>query len=87
MAALLGYPLISYAHNIIRTAYSRKPVRNNKGCAPFKQFGQSLLYKYFGAGINSAGCFVQNYNLGISKDYAGKGKQLALGRRSIKILA
>ena len=74
MIALLGYALISYAHNIVRASYSRKPVSYYKRRAPLKQFGQRFLYKQLGARINSACGFVQDYNFRISQDYTGKGQ-------------
>ncbi len=69
--------LVDHEH-LVGIANGTEPVGDNKACSSLHERQQDLLDAEFGAGIDAAGCFIKNQDIGICQNHAGNGQQLTL---------
>ena len=71
-------PPFFHYHDLIGTAYRRKPMRNNDGCLALHQVCQSLLNKQLRLRIQSRSSFIEDKDRGIYENCPGDGDSLTL---------
>ena len=65
-------------HDTVTVAYCGKSVGDHEGCPAFHQLIHTILYQFFGTGINGTGGFVQDQDRRICNSCTGDGEKLSL---------